>query len=104
MNRRRLWCAWRVLLGRPFDIGFQWGKGGPHGRIHIAALTVPTDREDLLLSIGSGDWLWDGEPFPWATMGDFILTFGDEVPTTVQVTIPVRMAGASAPESERAAA
>lgn len=100
MIRRRLWAAWQVLRGRPFEIGVQWGEGTDRGAVamRIPALTVPNDDERLLLSIGSGDWRWDGEPFPWATVGPFVLTFGDEELTTVTVAIAVRMAGGTPDE------
>lgn len=100
MIGRRIRAAIAVLRGRPFAIAFEWGPKGviptEGGRIVIPALTVPNDHEDLMLSVGTGDWLLDGKPFPWATIGPWVLTFGDDQATTIQVTFPVRMAGATA--------
>lgn len=99
--RRRLWSAWQVLRGRPFAIEVQWGPeavalvgtSDDDEFPGIPALTVPTDS--LPLSVGWGNWRWDGKRFPFATMGPAILTFDDDEATTVTVRIPVRMAGAS---------
>lgn len=39
--------------------------------------------------IGMGDLTLDGEPFPWVTVGDWVLRFSDDGLATLQLQIVV---------------
>ena len=61
-------------------------------KLRIPSVVIPTESADSILTVGIPAMTFDGEPFPFETMGDWLLTFSKDGAATLTVTIPIRLA------------
>jgi hypothetical protein len=58
----------------------------------IPAVVIPADEPDAILTVGIPEMTFDGQPFPFDTVGDWSLTFSKDSVAVLTVSIPVRLA------------
>ena len=64
-------------------------KISPGSNLNVPVVTFPED--ELPISFGVTDVLFDGEPFPFATVGEWRIVMSQNEVTTLQVGIAVKL-------------
>jgi len=64
-------------------------KISPESTLNIPVLTFP--KSDMPVDAGMDGILFDGEPFPFATVGEWHIDIGQDRVTTINVDIAVKL-------------
>lgn len=51
----------------------------------------PGTSSDVTVGLGIGDTLWDGQPFPWMTMGPMKIDLSRRDVAQITITLPVKL-------------
>jgi hypothetical protein len=57
--------------------------------LRIPKVVIPPDSPDATIGVGIPEMTFDGEPFPYMTMGPWRVEFNQDEVTTLTVTIPI---------------